>query len=259
MLLCVGAVAVNGLIYVMGGDRCDSFEVYDPEYNIWTLSDSRLGSNEHQRTRAFVLDPTANINSRNICDFYTNSQWGSSTDGTDYCGFPCYTYAIRKPANKNWYRFNLCLNAISITVKNVSMVCVPTFKYFNIILSILWNYFKLIAYHYLWVLVIRLISIGTYVWGLIVKIIFCLLISFTFHWVYIHILVSIKSTWAIFFCRLVLFPTCVMDYIEKIINSNVIPNNLRYISFNLVLRNVVKIFYSLVINCLMPRRQINVL
>lgn len=88
----------------MGGDNCDSFEVYDPESNTWTLSDTKLRSNEHQRTRAFVLDPTTNINSRNISDYYTNSQWHvesvESTDQTFYC-YSIQTCSNRKIPNKN--------------------------------------------------------------------------------------------------------------------------------------------------------------
>lgn len=68
-------MAVNGLIYVIGGDNCDSFEIYDPETNTWTISDMKLGSNQHQRTRVFVLDPTTNINSENISNYYSESQW----------------------------------------------------------------------------------------------------------------------------------------------------------------------------------------
>lgn len=74
-MLYLGAVAVNGLIYMIGGNNCDSFEVYDPESNIWTISDMKLRSNQHQRTRAFVLDSITNINSKNISDYYTEYQW----------------------------------------------------------------------------------------------------------------------------------------------------------------------------------------
>lgn len=74
-LLYLGAVAVNGLIYVIGGNNCNSFEIYDPESNIWTISNMKLGSNQHQRTRAFVLDPLINISSKNISDYYSEYQW----------------------------------------------------------------------------------------------------------------------------------------------------------------------------------------
>lgn len=58
----------------MGGNYCDSFEIYDPESNVWTISDTKLGSNQHQRTRVFVLDSITNINSKNISNYYSESQ-----------------------------------------------------------------------------------------------------------------------------------------------------------------------------------------
>lgn len=69
-IIFVGAVAVNGLIYVIGGVYCDSIECYDPESDTWTLSTHKLGSKDHLKTWAFSLNVETNINQDNIEYYY---------------------------------------------------------------------------------------------------------------------------------------------------------------------------------------------
>lgn len=68
--LIVGVVAVNGLIYVFGGENCSTFEMYNPLKNEWILSDCKLSSNNHIITRAFILNPELNINPDNFSKYY---------------------------------------------------------------------------------------------------------------------------------------------------------------------------------------------
>lgn len=76
--LILGAVTVNGLIYVFGGINCDSYEIYDPHIDRWTLSNNKLTSKEHYRTHAFALNPSENINPENILDYYSlNSEYNT--------------------------------------------------------------------------------------------------------------------------------------------------------------------------------------
>lgn len=63
---------VDGLIYVIGGANCDSFEVYDPQSNKWTLSKQKLLSKKHDITNAVFLNPATNIIQGNLFDFYKN-------------------------------------------------------------------------------------------------------------------------------------------------------------------------------------------
>lgn len=69
--MILGAVTVNGLIYVFGGINCDSYEIYYPKQDKWVLSVNKLKSKEHYRTHAFTLNPTVDINPENILDYYT--------------------------------------------------------------------------------------------------------------------------------------------------------------------------------------------
>lgn len=48
-------MAVDGLIYVIGGINCDTYEVYDPKCNKWTLKKKSLLSKKHNLTRAFEV------------------------------------------------------------------------------------------------------------------------------------------------------------------------------------------------------------
>lgn len=68
--IVLGAISVNGLIYVMGGVYCDSIEVYDPKSNTWTLSKHRLESKDHIKTSAFSLNIESSINPENIASYY---------------------------------------------------------------------------------------------------------------------------------------------------------------------------------------------
>lgn len=68
--LIVGVVAVNGLIYVFGGEKCNTFEIYDPISDKWTLSENKLGSNHHIITRAFLLNPELNITPDQFSKYY---------------------------------------------------------------------------------------------------------------------------------------------------------------------------------------------
>lgn len=67
-------VAANGLIHIMGGDYCYSYETYNPECDTWTHSSIKFKQtpdNPNLSTYAFVLQPKSNINLQNIFDYYS--------------------------------------------------------------------------------------------------------------------------------------------------------------------------------------------
>lgn len=66
----LGVVEVNGLIYAIGGVHCNTYEIYDPKRDTWTLSKNQLSSGDHLITRACVLVSEASINPENISNFY---------------------------------------------------------------------------------------------------------------------------------------------------------------------------------------------
>lgn len=69
----LGAVAVNGLIYVIGGKNSDSYEVYDSLSNRWTVFKKMLGFKNSNWTQAFILDlQESNINPDNVSDYYSD-------------------------------------------------------------------------------------------------------------------------------------------------------------------------------------------
>lgn len=55
---------------MIGGENCDSFEIYDPKYNKWTLSTNKLVSKNHFITSVTGLNPEVDIKPQNILKFY---------------------------------------------------------------------------------------------------------------------------------------------------------------------------------------------
>lgn len=55
---------------MIGGEICDSCEIYDPKYDKWTLSKNKIISNNHFITCVTALNPVANIKPHNILKFY---------------------------------------------------------------------------------------------------------------------------------------------------------------------------------------------
>lgn len=66
----LGAVAVNGSVYIIGGENSSSYEIYDPMQNKWILSNHKLVSKVHYHTRATVLNSKSNINSETMDKYY---------------------------------------------------------------------------------------------------------------------------------------------------------------------------------------------
>lgn len=71
----IGATIINGNMYVFGGENCDSYESYDPINDKWTLSKNKLKSKEHNLTRAFTLDPEADVSLNNISQYYSTRKY----------------------------------------------------------------------------------------------------------------------------------------------------------------------------------------
>lgn len=77
MILFLGAIEMNGLIYVIGGNHCDSIEYYNPETNQWTLLKNKLISSKHLKTNAFVLGVRSNIKPDQMSEHYSPKCIGS--------------------------------------------------------------------------------------------------------------------------------------------------------------------------------------
>lgn len=55
----------------MGGQNYDSYEIYDPQYDKWTLSENKLISDDRVVTRAYTLIPESNITQDNVSNYYS--------------------------------------------------------------------------------------------------------------------------------------------------------------------------------------------
>eukprot|EP00102_Acyrthosiphon_pisum_P023672 XP_016660882.1 PREDICTED: kelch-like protein 17 [Acyrthosiphon pisum] len=69
-----GVIELDKKLYLMGGDDCNSIQLYNPDFKIFkAVIGLYLKSSIHSNTQAFVVD-TKSINLKNILKYYSNNE-----------------------------------------------------------------------------------------------------------------------------------------------------------------------------------------